>query len=135
MSDRELRRLLNEVIDDIETGKVKLPRRGRLARLGVGLGAPAALAIGMAMAGCDPPTAAYGVPPVDAGVHDAGPDAEVDAGPVIEYGGPEIDAAVDDGAVVDYGVPPVDGSLDDGAVVDYGVPPVDGGAMPEYGSP
>ena len=89
----------------------------------------------MAMAGCDPPTAAYGVPPVDAGVHDARPDAEVDAGPVIEYGGPETDAAVDDGAVVDYGVPPVDGSLDDGAVVDYGVPPVDGGAMPEYGSP
>jgi hypothetical protein len=121
MSDQELRQVLQDVIDDIDTGRL-VPRRGRgLRTLLVG----SALAAGLALAGCGvalygvPPvdarpdigaTDAYGIPPVDTGV-DATPttDASVDAGPTEDYGAPDVDASaeVDDGGVFLYGVPPL----------------------------
>lgn len=129
MSDREMRRLLNDVIADIEAGRVN-PRR-RLGRLGALLGG-GAIAATMALTGCFEASPAYGVPPTDSTVQY---DGDVDAGPVIEYGGPDIDAAVDAGPVVDYGGPDIDAAVDAGPVVDYGGPDIDGGAVPEYGSP
>ncbi|MDY0001435.1 MAG: hypothetical protein RBU30_09095 [Polyangia bacterium] len=139
MSERDIRKILDEVIADLDAGRVVPRPRGRLSRLGAALGAPAALAVGLAIGGCDEPAVAYGVPPVDASHLDAGldaradarPDARLDDGATEDYGVPQVDGSLDgsldDGAVVDYGVPQVDGSLDDGAVVDYGVPQVDGG--------
>jgi len=127
MSDRELRQVLLDVIDDIDTGRV-VPRRGKgLRTLLVG----SALAAGLALTGCeisqpvygvpitdaavdartdDGSMTAYGIPPVDAGL-DAAPtaDASVDAGPTEDYGAPDVDAGadVDDGGVFLYGVPPM----------------------------
>lgn len=131
MSDHELRQVLQDVIDDIDTGRV-VPRRGRgLRTLLVG----SALAAGLALAGCqsaqilygapvtdaavdarpdDGAMTAYGIPPVDAGL-DATPtvDASVDAGPTEDYGAPDVDAGIDASAEVD-----------DGGVFLYGVPPL-----------
>lgn len=118
MSDREMRRLLNDVIADIESGRVK-PRR-RFGRLGALVGG-GAIAATLALTGCFEATPAYGVPPTDATVqYDSGTniDGTVDAGPVVDYGGPDIDAAIDAGPVVDYGGPDIDA-----------------GGQPEYGSP
>lgn len=148
MSEQDLRRILDEVIADLDAGRILPLRWSSLSRLGAAVGAPAALAIGLALAGCNGPAVAYGVPPVDAGQLDVGccyeygsppvdagfdarSDARLDDGSIEDYGVPQVDGSLDgsldDGAVVDYGVPQVDGSLDDGAVVDTGVPQVDGG--------
>ncbi len=127
-----MRRLLNDVIADIEAGRVK-PRR-RFGRLKAVLGG-GALAATLALSGCDAESApVYGVPPDATVQYDAESDtdaqaqadaesdidaqAEADAGPVVEYGGPDIDAGVDAGPVVDYGGPDIDA-----------------GAQPDYGSP
>ena len=96
MSDREMRRLLNDVIADIEAGRVK-PRR-RLGRLGALIGG-GAIAATLALTGCDTdPAPAYGVPPDSTVVQH---DGDVDAGPVVDYGGPDIDA----GSMPEYGSP------------------------------
>ncbi len=128
MSDRELRQVLQDVIDDIDTGRV-IPRRGRpLRTLLIG----SALAAGLALAGCGRPV--YGVPDVDATVDAA--DAQTDDGAMEAYGIPPLDAAwdaspstdasVDAGPTEDYGAPDVDASteVDDGGVFLYGVPPM-----------
>ncbi len=123
MSDREMRRLLKDVMADIEAGKVK--SRRRLGRLGALIGG-GAIAATMALSACDTePAPAYGVPPDSTVVQY---DADVDAGPVIEYGGPDIDAGVDASTSVDA-------DIDAGPVVDYGGPDIDAGEMPLYGSP
>ena len=135
MSEQDIRRILGEVIADIDAGRVVIPRP-RGFRIGALLAGPA-LAVGMALSGCDRENALYGVPPTDGQVADA----QLDARPNVDDGGPFDaaipDATVDDDAVVLYGVPP-DATLDDGAVVEYGVPPdatVDDGSVPLYMGP
>jgi hypothetical protein len=135
MSDTDLRRILDEVIADLDTGRVVLPRP-RGFRLGALLAGPA-LAAGMALAGCQEPQTLYGVPPTDGQVADA----TVDSGPVVEYAAPDAsaDAALDDGAITLYSAPPDSGVLDGGAVPEYGGPPTDagpdGGPVPLYQAP
>ncbi len=91
MSDREMRELLEAVIDDIDSGLVTVRRAGRLGRL-VGTGLVAAT-IGLA-GGCT--QTAVGTETDAAPTSDAGAqaDAQVDAGPVDLYGFFTEDAAV-----------------------------------------
>ncbi|MFH2006480.1 MAG: hypothetical protein ABI333_07840 [bacterium] len=128
MSDQDLRKLLEDVIEDIDSGRVQPPcrPRRRLGRLIAG----SALVAGLALAGCDTAQPAYGVPPTDAQTMSdsaVSGDAAVDADPVVDYGGPDIDAAVDSGPVIEYGGPDLDAAVDSGPVVDYGGPDVDAG--------
>ena len=131
MSDRELRQVLRDVIEDIDTGRVVPWRGGR--RLKTML-AGAALAAGLALTGCTDEavgvapdagpdtgaTDAYGIPLMDTGATDAygipqmdtGVPTDVDvvdAGPTEDYGAPDVDAGPmpDDGGVFLYGVPPL----------------------------
>jgi hypothetical protein len=128
MSDREMRRLLQDVMDDIEAGRVK-PRR-RFGRLKAVLGG-GAIAATLALTGCDTDAApVYGVPPDATVQYDAASDAE----PLTDAEA-EADAEADAGPVVDYGGPDIDAGVDAGPVVDYGGPDIDAGAQPEYGSP
>ncbi len=102
MSEREMRRILSDVIADIEAGRVR-PRRG-LRRIGAFIGG-GAIAATLALTGCDPDAApAYGVP--DSTVVQS--DGDVDVGPIAEYAGPPMDAGLDSGPLVDYGVPDLD---------------------------
>ena len=51
MSDRDLRRILNEIIDDLDSGRLHAPRPRRLMRW---LGAPVlAASLGLGVAGCE----------------------------------------------------------------------------------
>ncbi len=121
MSDREMRELLEAVIDDIDSGLVTVRRAGRLGRL-VGTGLVAAtlgLAGGCTQTGVGTETDA--APTSDAG---AQADAQIDAGPVDLYGIWTEDAAVSDDAQAE-----VDAAVD--AEVDaeifyppYAAPPV-----------
>ena len=77
MSDREMRLLLNDVIADIEAGRVK-PRR-RFGRLKAVLGG-GALAATLALSGCDAESApVYGVPPDATVQYDAESDTDAQA--------------------------------------------------------
>ena len=144
MSDREMRQVLQAVIEDIDSGRVAVPRpRGRLLRY---LGPPL-IAASLGMAACGD----TGVAPLtdasaqDATVEDGGPQpayiAPFDGGPVLEYMAP-FDAEVkEDGGVQPAYIAPFDGStpLDDGAVMEYMAPfdaeAEDGGAIPLYMGP
>ena len=133
MSDTELRRILTEVIEDLDTGRVILPRP---VRPGIrALLAGPALAAGMALTGClGGPV--YGAPSTDARIVDAALDgggvdamyaapwdAHVDAAP-----GPDAapDSRVDDGGAPEYAV------ITDGGARDAAV---DGGGVPLYMGP
>ncbi len=77
MSDRELRQVLLDVIDDIDTGRV-VPRRGRSLRTFL---AGSVLAAGLAMTGCETSQTVpmygvpmYGVPMYGVPITDARPD-------------------------------------------------------------
>lgn len=90
MSDREMRLILESVIDDIDSGKLRVIRQH--PRFLKKLGAPALAAMIALSAGACMEYAApeYGVPPVDAAV-DASMDAdisEVDADPSVDYMAP-----------------------------------------------
>lgn len=146
MSDRELRQVLLDVISDIDSGRVRVPRRrGRGWRKTMG-SAVLVTALGMGSAGlatgCDIRSVGQSV--------DGGADAtaRVDAGPAPAYGEPFLDA----GPVLEYGEPFYDGGIqpayaepfvDAGSMEDYGVPPVwdaaiypdGGGDVPAYGVP
>ena len=132
MSDRELREIVKQVIADIDTGRLRVPRP-RFRKLRALLGPPVfAATLGAAAMGCG---RAVGVADGDGGLgpdSTMGPDATVemyDAQP-----GPEPDAAppgLDGGPVLMYGEPfpefadaevePPDDP--DGGVMDlYGVP-------------
>lgn len=91
MSDREMRELLEAVIDDIESGRVKVRRAGRLGRL-VGTGLVAAT-VGLS-GGCTETAVGTGT--------DAAPQSDAAS---------QRDAQVDDGAVDLYGI-----WMDDAAV-------------------
>ncbi len=115
-----------------ERAAVILPRAGRAAIMVFGALASAS------NAGCDTAVAAYGGPPVDAGVDAAvANDAFVMGGTDAAYGGPPIDAAMssDDASMSEsdtgggmnlYGGPPTE---DAGGQTDTG----EGGAVPLYG--
>ena len=128
MSDRDLRRILEEVIEEIDRGKLRPLAPARLrGKIG---GAVLAAALGLGVAACNgrvvgTVTDAGGLPDVaqldrpDAAQIDP-PDAEVVA-----------DAAVDSGPLTAYGIPQVDagdvGDVDAGTVVI-----LDGGIISMY---
>jgi len=89
MSDLEMRELLESVISDIDTGRIRVLRGRRRVLRAVG-GAAMATAIALGAGACMEYAApAYGVPPVDSGI-DAGADAavEVDGEPFVDYAAP-----------------------------------------------
>jgi len=125
MSDREMRDLLEAVIDDIDSGRVVVKRAGALAKLmapglvaaTLGLSACVGTSVGTAQDGQvdavvmqpDSSLEAYGIPTADA-------DVDVDAANVDLYGVIIEDAAVDedaepepDGDIIypPYAAPPV----------------------------
>lgn len=105
MSDRDLRRILNEIIDDLDSGRVRAPRPRRLVRW---LGAPMlAASLGLGAAGCDDRAIGY--------VDDAGVQ-QIDAGTTEDYAAPPVDG----GAIFAYGIPPIE--------QDAGTPIADAGA-------
>jgi hypothetical protein len=125
MSDRDLRRILEEVIEEIDQGKLRPLAPARLrGKIG---GAVLAAALGLGVAACNgrvvgTDTDAGGLPDVaqldrpDADQIDP-LDAEVVA-----------DAAVDSGPLTAYGIPQVDaGDMDAGTVVT-----LDGGVISMY---
>ncbi len=118
MGDRELRQVLLDVIEDIDTGRA-VPRRGRGFRL---LLAGSALAAGLSLAGCDRAVMEYGAPPTDAYVAPI-MDARPEGGAVDAYGIPMLDAGADAAPTMDASVA-ADADLDDGGVFLYGVPPM-----------
>lgn len=125
MSDREMRDLLQAVIEDIDSGRLAVPRpRGRLVRY---LGPPL-VAASLGMTGC-----------LDRDVEPA-TDASTQDATVKEDGAQPAYIAPFDGAVIEYAAP-FDSSvpLDDGAVLEYMAPfdaeVEDGGAVPLYMGP
>jgi hypothetical protein len=119
MSDREIRRILTAVMEDLDTGRLRLRSPLRLVRRAM---APVVLAASLGLAACD--SEAVG----SAGERDAGPDARPDvyrladatyAAPFDVYlpqdAAPAEDADLTDASVVDSGPigvylapPPVD---------------------------
>lgn len=94
MSDRDLRRILNDIIDDLDAGRVRPPRPRRLVRW---LGAPVlAASLGLGAAGCDDRAIGY--------TDDAGVNQQVDSGSSEDYAAPPVDA----GNIFAYGIPPMD---------------------------
>jgi hypothetical protein len=115
MSDHDLRRILQEIIEDLDAGRLRPARPRRLIRW---LGAPVlAASLGLGVAGCNDRALGY--------ADDAG--AQVDAGSNEDYAAPPVDA----GNIFAYGIPPV---LED-AGVDASAEEWDGGAYDLYGVP
>ncbi len=119
MSDRELRRILHDIIDDLDAGRLRAPRPRRFIRW---LGAPVlAASLGLGVAGCEDRSIGY---TTDAAVE------QVDAGTYEDSTAPQVDG----GNVFAYGIPPID--EDAGAPsVDADVQQYDGGNMDLYGVP
>lgn len=132
MSDFELRRILQDVIEDLDSGRVRLAPRGAWRRAAGAAILAAGLGLG-GLSGCTDRAVGVGD---DAGARDArvwldaGPNADydtppvLDAGPMPEYGEPFLDAGPNE----DYSVPPV---LDGGGDFLYAVPEVDAAVPPE----
>ncbi len=130
MSDRDLRRILEEVIEEIDQGKLRPLAPARLrGKIG---GAVLAAALGLGVAACNgrvvgTVTDAGGLPDVAQldrpdGAQIDPPDAEVVA-----------DAAVDSGPQTAYGIPQVDAGDVDAGDVDAGtVVTLDGGVISMY---
>jgi len=78
MSDREMRRILLEVLWDVEAGRLRLPRAARLLRRAV---LPAVLGASLGLAACDsePVGRAGDAAVLDARSPDAGPQADAAA--------------------------------------------------------
>ena len=55
MNDREMRELLEEIIDDVDNGRVEVERPHTLRRSGTVLAAAAALGLGVGLAACSGP--------------------------------------------------------------------------------
>lgn len=126
MSERELRQILDEVISEIDAGRIDL--RSRRLRLGRWLGPPlvaATLGLTGASLGTGCTERSVGTS------QDASTDARVglDSGSVDAYGIPYADAAVDSGNVDLYGVVPEDAGIVDAAIdgdipLPYAAPPI-----------
>lgn len=123
MSDREMRELLQGVIADIESGRVRVRSlRSRVVRY---LGPPL-LAASLGMAGCSDTGVA---PTQDASVQDANVE---DGGPQPAYMSP-YDAMVPGDAV--YQSPPVDAYVPDDGIAPAYMGPFDAGPEPDYMAP
>ena len=136
MSEREMREVLQAVIDDIDTGRLAVPPlRSRLVRY---LGPPL-VAASLGLTGC-----------IDRDVEPARDSSTQDA-TIQNDGAQPAYIAPFDGAVIEYAAP-FDGSVDpdggvqpayiapfDGAVIEYAAPfdaeVEDGGAVPLYMGP
>lgn len=144
MSDQELRGVLEEVIRDIDTGRIPIRRSPRrlaavlgppLLALGLGLGAGActdrAVGVGEEEGRGAPDS---GLVRSDAGVDPDATSPPPDAGAIVMYGEP-FPETVDAGPQIAYGQPFPE--VDAGSMEDYGVPPVepDGGPYDLYGVP
>jgi len=118
MSDRDLRQILNDIIDDLDTGRLRAHRPRRLLRW---LGAPVlAATLGLGGAGCEDRAIGYaedaGVQQMDAASHEDAAVQQVDAGSIFAYGIPPMD---------DAGAEAMDAAVEewDGGAYDlYGVP-------------
>ena len=160
MSDQEMRQVLKEVIEDLDSGRIRIPRRpGTLTRL---LAPPlVAATMGLSAMACDARSLgqdpgdtdaaaqvqqdAAAEVPTDASVNapDAAPPV-LDGGLILMYGEPWLP---DSGLMPAYGEPwlPDAGEapayahpfIDAGFNEDYGVPPIlpDAGAEPLYAAP
>lgn len=127
MSDRDLRKILQDIIKDLDTGRLRAHRPRRLVRW---IGAPVlAVSLGLGVAGCEDRAIGYS--------DDAGVQVQVDAGSSEDYAAPPVDAAtppVDAGNIFAYGIPPID--VDAGTeTLDAGAEEWDGGAYDLYGVP
>jgi hypothetical protein len=136
MSDRDIRQILNEIIEDFDAGRLRMVRTRLPTVRNVVGSALVAVALGLGGAACD----GRGVgTATDAGVQrdvavqvDGGMDLlymapMVDAGPMPEYAEPFQDG----GIMPAYGEP----FYDDGGVYEYMAPPIDAGDVPAYMAP
>lgn len=133
MSDYELRRILHDVIREIDEGRLRTPFQNLARRLGRAVAPPlVAAAIGLGTMACDDRALGYDPDASVSSTADASvqrdaetiaPDAQpqLDAGSVLMYGEPWLDA----GAMDDYGVPPVEPDAGDMNAGLYGVPEVE----------
>jgi hypothetical protein len=133
MSEREMRSILHEVMEDIEQGRLSPPRpsqrRLRLVRV-VG---PPLMAASLGLTGC----MSTGIGTQDDGGVDGGGAAATDArtsdaGAVPPYMGP-FDATVDGGPTLEY-MAPFDATVDGGPTLEY-MAPFDAGPEPDYMAP
>lgn len=96
MSDGDLRKILNDIIDDLDTGRARVPRPRRLVRW---IGAPvlaASVGLGLGGMGCNERAIGH--------TDDAGVTQQVDSGSSEDYAAPPVDA----GNVYAYGIPPME---------------------------
>jgi len=122
MNERDMRRQLSHFIDDIDQGRLLLPRSQRLgAAIGTGL---LAAAIGLGAGGCS-----------GSSTTTTAPTATVDPGPQPEYAAPApTDTVVD--PVPEYAAPaPTDTVVDPGPKPEYMAPDVGPEPMPPYMAP
>lgn len=123
MSDRDLRRILSEIIEDFDTGRIRMIRT-RLPGVRNVLGsAVIAVTLGLGSAACD--TQSVGT------ATDAGPQrdaaAQIDGGMDLMYMAPAVDA----GPMPEYAEPFYDG----GIMPAYAEPFYDAGDVPAYMGP
>ncbi len=140
MSDGDLRRILNEIIDDFDTGRIRIVRK-RLPTVRNVVGSVViAVALGLGGVACDTEsvgsmtdatthTTDAGTQPDAAAQIDGGVDLmymapEVDAGPMPEYAEPFVDAGDVPAYMGPYWDASVDPDQDGGPQTAYGVPPV-----------
>ena len=140
MSDLDLRRILNEIIDDFDTGRIRTVRARLPTVRNVVGSAVIAVTLGLGGVACD--TQSVGST-TDAGSHttDAGTEQDaamqidggmdllymapmVDAGPMPEYAEPFYDAGDVPAYMGPYWDASVDPDEDGGPQTAYGVPPV-----------
>lgn len=132
MSDRDLRRILNEIIDDFDTGRIQL-LRSRLPGVRNVVGS-AVIAVTMGLGGVACDTQSVGT------ATDAGPQrdavSQIDGGVDLLYMAPAVDA----GPMPEYAEPFIDGGItpayaepfpDDGGVYEV----LDAGDAPAYMAP
>ena len=137
MSEREIRRILNEIIDDFDAGRIH-PVRRRLPKVRNFVGsAMIAATLGLGGVACD--TQSVGSIS-DAGVQRDAAAQQIDGGMDLLYMAPMVDA----GPMPEYAEPFDDGGImpaygepfyDDGGVYEYASPPIDAGEAPAYMAP
>lgn len=136
MSDRDLRRILNEIIEDFDTGRIRTIRRHLPTVRNVVGSAVIAVGLGLGGVACDTQSVGSAT---DAGTQqDAA--AQIDGGGDLLYMAPMVDA----GPMPEYAEPFYDGGImpaygepfyDDGGIYEYASPPIDAGDMPAYMAP
>ncbi len=133
MSERDLRRILNEIIEDFDTGRIRLIRSRLPGVRNVVGSAVIAVTMGLGGVACD--TSGVGVA-TDAGTQQDATAEQFDGGGDLLYMAPPVDA----GPMPEYAEPFIDGGIspayaepfpDDGGVEPY----IDAGDAPAYMAP